>query len=134
MRQAKVTAFFGDAEYLFKLGMDQCIELQDTFDMGLMETLERVTLVAVKDVKAVIRLGLIGGGMKPEGAFALVQRHVREGELVECADLAAKIVRAALSGPKDEDLGEPKGETSESLSPAAKSATAISTESPAPPA
>lgn len=126
-RSARVRRFFGDADHEFQLGIAQCEELQELGDCGLMLTMARLEEIRVGDIKAVLRLGLVGAGSDKEAAFRLVERHVRPGYLAESAEVALKVVSAVIAGVADEPLGEPKGEWSETLSPEARSATASST-------
>lgn len=126
-RSARVRAFFGDQDYDFALLIDQCVELQETTDCGLFELLARVENLRVKEIKAVIRLGLIGAQMGKEEAYRLTERHVVPGELGACGSIASKIIARAITGAEDEPLGEQKGEgTNESLSPGEKSDGPIS--------
>ncbi len=121
-RNAKIRAFFGDGDHDFALLIGQCVELQELTDCGLGEMLTRVERLRVKDMKEVLRLGLIGAGMPKEEAFRKVERHVVAGELGVCGALAFRVVAAAITGAEDEPLGEEKGEpTAESRSPEEKS-------------
>ena len=134
-RSAKVRAFFGDREHDFALLIGQCVELQELTDCGLGECLSRVEQLRVKEMKEVIRLGLVGAGMDKHEAFRLMERHVVAGELGVCGSLAFQIVAAAITGAEDEPLGESKGDgTSESPSPAESSDGPSSTAPPPPPA
>ena len=130
-RSARVCRFFGDRKHDFQLGIEQCEELQELGDCGLMMTMARIEEIRVGDIKAVLRLGLIGAGADKEAAFRLVERHTRPGYLAESADVALKVVAAVIAGVADEPMGELKGEGSETLSPEARSDTANST-APAP--
>lgn len=109
-RSAKIRTFFGDRDYEFCLLIGQCVELQEITDCGLAVTLVRLQQFHVRDIKEVLRLGLIGGGMKSEDAFRLVERHVVSGEIGQGADVAYRVVAAAIAGVPDEKLGESKGE------------------------
>jgi hypothetical protein len=109
-RSAKITAFFGDGDHDFALRIGECEELQELLDCGLAESLQRVEAVRVNDIRQVLRLGLIGGGMSKEDAFRLVTRHLTPGDLGACAVLAARVVGAAIVGSPEELLGELKGE------------------------
>lgn len=132
-RSGLVTLFFGEAEFDFRLRIGEAVELQEIADAGLMVTLERVAMLAMKEVKAVLRLGLIGGGMDKAGAFKLVERHVRDGYFAEAAQVAIRVIESAVRGPSDEPLGEPRRE-GDAPSRTARSATPNSTASASPPA
>ena len=124
--------FFGEGYFDFKLGIGEADLLQDQFDCGLMEMLERIAMVRTRDIKEVLRLGLIGGGMDKEAAFNLVERQVRPGYLAEAAKVAIAVIEAAVRGAPDEPLGESQGE-GDDPSPTAKFDTANSTASASPP-
>lgn len=131
-RNAKVRAFFGDADHDFALLIGHCVELQELTGAGLGVTLTRIETLCVNDIRQVLRLGLIGGGMGKEMAFRHVERHLVAGEIGVCAEVAYKVCAAAIAGAPDEIVGEPKGGeeslTSDPRSPTDSSDTAISTE------
>ena len=132
-RSARVRAFFGDQDYDFALLIGQCVELQELTDCGLGECLTRIEQLRVKEIKEVIRLGLVGGGMDKQAAFRLTERHVVAGELGACGSTAFQIVAAAITGVEDEPLGESKGDgTSANPSPG-ESSDGPSSMAPRPP-
>lgn len=112
-RTARVTAEFGGEQYEFCLRWGELMELQEKTDAGPGMVLMR--LVAnqwrMEDVPAVIRLGLIGGGMDPTAAGRLVRSYV-EGRPQDIGGedglgiLAVKILSAALHGAPDEPPGK----------------------------
>ena len=128
-RNAEISGFFGDGYHAFRIGIGEAEELQELLDCGLMLTLERVTEINVKVIREVLRVGLVGGGMRKEQAFFAVQRHLQPAYLIDAANLAGRVLRAALQGAPDEPSGEPVGEgmTAAPLSQEASSATPIST-------
>lgn len=136
-RSARVTRFFGDRDYDFALEIDQLEELQEITDAGLGDTLERIERLFVKDIKQVLRLGLIGGAgdlkmingrpVKDE-AYRLVLRHCVSGEMGSCAEVAMAVANRAIAGVKDEPMGEQAGERTEILSPEERSGSQPSTE------
>ena len=128
-RNAEITGFFGDAPHVFRIGIAEAEELQELLDCGLMPTLERVTDINVRAIRQVLRVGLVGGGMRKERAFFHVEQHLQPAYLIDAANLAGRVVRAALQGAPDEPSGEPVGEgmTAAPLSQEASSATPIST-------
>jgi hypothetical protein len=131
-RTAQIREFFGDGYYDFKIGVAQAEELQDLFDCGLMVLLDRVASLCTKEIRQTLRVGLVGGGMRKEDAYRLVETHAIEAYWLDCAATAGEAIRAALKGAPDEPLGERKGETAPRRSPAARSATKSSSASPAP--
>lgn len=64
----------------------------------------------VNDVREVIRLGLLGGGMSAEKAMAAVKRHVDEAPLGETVPIAYRVLAAALAGVPGEDAPGKKTE------------------------
>lgn len=108
-RSGRIRRFFGEAEFDFCLLIEQVRDLQEITDAGLMVVFERCSLLYVKEIEAVIRLGLIGGGTGREEAHRLVSRHVRDGYFQECSMVAIDIVEATVKGVEDEPLGEPQG-------------------------
>lgn len=135
-RNAKVRAFFGDSDHDFALLIGHCVELQELTGAGLGVTLTRIETLCVNDIRQVLRLGLIGGGMGKEMAFRHVERHLVAGEIGVCAEVAYKVCAAAITGAPDEVVGEPKGGeeslTSDLRSPTDNSDTATFTEAPPP--
>jgi hypothetical protein len=127
-RSAKVRRFFGDSDYDFALRIGECEELEEAFSAGLVPMLSRVSEVRTREIKAVLRLGLIGGGMDKEPAAKLVERHVEPAYLAECSVLASEVLSAVIAGALEEPLGEPKGsETSDLRSPTGSFDTPTST-------
>lgn len=104
---AKTTFVWGDAEHTFRLAIGQLRELQDKTGAGPFSLLRRLMDGdwRVDDLREVLRLGLIGGGLKPPEALALVQRYVDARPLMENWQPAQAILAAALYG----DPGDPVG-------------------------
>lgn len=125
-RSARVRRFFGDDEHEFRLGIGEAETLDEETGFGLMQLLDRVPLMHVAELRAILRNGLIGGGMKRIDAFALVKRHLVEGYLVEAADVAGAVLVACIRGVEDDPpttgVGEPQGATT----PRRRSRTAVS--------
>lgn len=110
----------GDGIYPFRLAIGEIRELQEKcnsicpftnvvnysgFPLAIYKRLQSEW--SVNDVTETIRLGLIGGGMKPHAATTLVERHV-EPNLVNYATLAIAILQEALIGGFDKNA---KGES-----------------------
>jgi hypothetical protein len=128
-RTAKVTADFGGEEHDFCLRWGELIELQEKCDVGPGVVLMRIVANQwrMEDIPAVIRLGLIGGGMEPATASRLVRRNIEErpqdiGGENGLGILAVKILSAALHGVPDEPPGK-AGEirNGSTISPTARS-------------
>lgn len=112
-RSADITLFFGDGEHKFRLAIAELRELQEKTDAGPPLVLSRLFQGQwrVEDVRETLRLGLIGGGMKPADAHALVVRYCDERPAWgDNARIAAIALAAAISGAEDEPVGKPDGE------------------------
>ncbi|MDB5597377.1 MAG: hypothetical protein JWM36_4338 [Hyphomicrobiales bacterium] len=114
--RGSITFDWADGEHTFRLAIGQLRELQDKCDAGPMQIYQRLmdSTWRVDDVRETLRLGLIGGGMKPMDALLLTRRYVDEQghNLIENAKAAQNIVLAALVGVKDDPVG--KGQAGES--------------------
>lgn len=106
VRSAKITKFFGDGPHDFCMRIGEIEELQELTEVGLLSTLDRITMMFIKDIKEVLRLGLIGGGLDKAKAYQLVTRHVVEAYLIDAASLAGEVVQAALRGAPEDAPGE----------------------------
>jgi hypothetical protein len=124
MRTSKVTLEWGDGEYDFKLGIGELEELEvatrrvrnadgEYVYMGpiaMHESLRDGTCL-VRDVREVLRIGLIGGGTKPADARNLVKRYFDEvPDFLVNRQIAALIVGAVLAGYDIEPLGKAEEE------------------------
>jgi hypothetical protein len=110
VRTGRVRLFFGDAEHDFRLGIGEAETLDEETGFGLMDLLERTERIHVKELREILRNGLIGAGMKRETAFRLVTRHLVDGNLIEASGVAAQVLVAAIKGIPDDPpdtLGEP---------------------------
>jgi hypothetical protein len=98
---------WADGTHRFALTIRQLEELDDKTGVGPLAMLTRLLDGGwrLADVRETIRLGLIGGGLKPVDALVLVRRYVDEAPLEQSAPLAASILMAALRGRKT-DGGE----------------------------
>lgn len=116
---ARVTISFGDGDHVFRLGLDQLLELQDKTDAGPLQLLRRVQGQdwRVQDLRETIRLGLIGGGKSPAEALVLVKRYVDARPLLEGVPVALEVLIAALAMPEDQPAGEAVAETETGASP-----------------
>jgi hypothetical protein len=112
-RTGKVAGELGGEEYEFCLRWGELIELQESRDAGPQFIFTRMLAGQwqMQDVREVVRLGLVGGGVAPAAAIKLVRAHVEQrpqdiggedGLLV----LAVKILAAALHGVPEEPAGK----------------------------
>jgi hypothetical protein len=106
-------------EIQFRLAIGEFRQLQDAINrpraelglpaLGPTELFR--SLVALNawlhEVREVLRLGLIGGGMKPDRALVLIKRHVEvDGAYKQSCEMAAAILGRALYGPPDDPVGK----------------------------
>lgn len=144
-RSGEITLDFGDNTYPFRLGYGELEQLQESLDvgpwylMGLFASLgsfvlnpEAVRGLGVKMPREIIRLGLIGGGMKPVEALRLVRTYVEQRPPDESVGIAYKVLEAALRGAEDEPITESKKNGTGSLSPTSPEGKSASQPSTAP--
>lgn len=108
-RNADVTLEWGDGEYKFRLAVGGLRELQEKCgDVGpgviFESTLNVIGNWKVDYIREPIRIGLIGGGLKPPEALRLVKIYVDGRPLAENLPVANAIVGAALFGVEGEQL------------------------------
>lgn len=106
---ARITFDWADGPHTFRLALEQLRTLQEATKTGPYTLWERVALSRewrVDDIRETIRLGLIGGGMEPLDALALVRVYVDGRPLVESVAPAERILRAALIGADDDPVGK----------------------------
>ena len=122
-RGGEIALNFADGEHVFRLTIGGIRELQDKTDKGPQKLYNDIEggLWRVDDVREVLRISLIGGGMKPLPALNLIERYVDAGNWIENSELARVILIASLVGTLDEEVAPKKaaGEvgTATSLSP-----------------
>jgi hypothetical protein len=94
-------AFFGDAEYAFRLTQPQITELEAKCGAGIGLICTRVfhRQFSQADIAETIRLALIGGGLDPKRAAALVVAYVAVRPLSETYPIASKILERVYFGP-----------------------------------
>lgn len=98
MRHGQVELDWADGTYSFRLAIDGVEELEEKCDLGIIEIAARLQArtCRLKQISEVLRIGLIGGGMKPVDALKLVRRHVDERPVDENRDVAYAVVLAGL--------------------------------------
>jgi hypothetical protein len=118
---------WADGSYTFRLGNGELILLQDATDCGPYFLLERLggKHWKVQEISHTIRLGLIGGGAKPEEALKLVRAYVEARPPLENVQFAYAILAAGVMGAPDEPQKKRRGRVR------AKSSTASRTENSA---
>ncbi len=102
--------FFGDSEYALTLSPILIPELERKTGKGIGLLFRHVAHreYCFVDVKETIRLALIGGGISPETADALVTAYVAtEGNpFIESEILAVEILSNLFAGEPQEDANE----------------------------
>jgi len=126
----RVKINWGDGEHTFRLPYAQLRELQDKTGSGPEELANRIARGAwkVDDIREVIRLGLIGGGLDPMQALTLTIRYVDNRPWLENKLPAYTILLAILAQPEGDKLG--KAEEGASQEATAKSPSPDSSERP----
>ncbi len=113
-RHAAIDQDFGDGTYTFRLGLDEIEELERLRDLGIFQIVARLSAdsrtARLSDITSILRLGLIGGGMKPVDALAKVRKYVDERPLDENRDIAYAVGLAALMRLHSKELETPPGE------------------------
>jgi hypothetical protein len=124
---ALISFEWADDEYRFRLAIGQLRELQDKTGVGPYALLNRIMGGAwkVDDLRETIRLGLIGGGMKPVEALSLVRRYVEERPFMESVAPAQAIVAAALMGVPDDPVGKRVPEETDASGSTSPSSSAL---------
>lgn len=117
-RNASVSLDWGDGTHQFALRWGELVLLQEATDVGPYVVLDRLAGLGwrLEDIREVIRLGLIGGGLEPAKAVKLVRRYVEERPPLENVTIAYAILMAALMGAPDEPVGEPSAADQQSPS------------------
>ncbi len=99
-RHGAIELDWGGGTHTFRLGLAEIEELEAACDMSvflLFANMNATTPSArLKHYSETIRLGLVGGGMKPVDARLLVTRYVDDRPLHESVALAEAILLAAL--------------------------------------
>lgn len=99
--KAEVVVEFGGDDRLFRLTLPGILELEETCGAPFAVIAGRVAAgqYGVNDVLHPIRLGLIGGGMKPEQASKLMRGYAFPAQpIAEGWHVARAVLMAALVG------------------------------------
>lgn len=133
-----VELFFGDQEYRFRLGIGEFRELQEKvnkrrIEMGLnpvgpttLGNLLRSNDAWPDDVRDVLRIGLMGGGMKPTEAHRLLVRYFDGKAPLQFYLTAFTVLMAAFVGVDGDEVSVKK-KTTEQTAPIDLSSSPTST-------
>ena len=128
----RATFDWGDKEHTFRLTFKGICELEAKIDRGLVwlyRELERGE-AKLEHIREVHRIGLIGGGMEPRDAIALVRRYIEEAPNILTNTSSAKmILLPVLLEPKGDGL--PKAKRRKQTKDAGASPSRGSSEQPA---
>jgi len=105
MQSPHIEQDWADGSYRFALPVGQLRELQEKTGVGPLALYNRLLSGEWRtdDMAEVIRLGLIGGGMKPVDAMGKVRAYVEPRPLTESVDPALRILERALLPAPDEN-------------------------------
>lgn len=118
LEDGSVSLKFGGGECIFRIAFGQWRELQETINKPRQENGEApigpMSLLRAlldgnawpHDVREVIRIGLIGGGMKPDRALVAVKRHVEGRPYFQSMATARTVLQYAMFGPPDDQVGK----------------------------
>ncbi len=104
-------AFFGDADYQFRITPSLVLELERATDAGIGALCRRLFRgdFRLADVAETIRLGLIGGGTPPQDAKRLTDTYLPVTPLTDQYSLAVTVLELLWFG--DASTDETEGET-----------------------
>lgn len=129
-RHGAIELDWADGTFTFRLGLDQIEELEEKRDLSLFTMARRLSPAErdarLADIREVLRLGLIGGGLKPVDAMVKVRKYVDERPVDENRDIAYAVVLAGLARVNSVEVN-PSGEGD-----AAKTSVSTSPQSEAP--
>lgn len=112
-RTARITAIVGDDYYDLRLDYERLVELEERTEKGAIFIYRRMSDFdhngyvgdfRISWVSEIIRLGLIGGGMRASDALKLTDRYLREGFVLDYLQTATNALYAALHGPEQEPV------------------------------
>lgn len=115
---AEVVLDWADGTYMFRLPVNQLIELEEKCSAPFTVVYSRLTegRYSITDVRETIRLALIGGGLEPTEAVKLVRRYVDERPKASNLPFARAALAATLFGFEVEPLGNPEAAPNPSVS------------------
>ena len=92
--------FFGDGDHDFRLEPDLIVELERVTGAGIGGLSRRFFVgdFSFTELTQVLRLGLIGGGMKPEEAHSLVTTYAARMSVTELYAVALPVIENVMFG------------------------------------
>lgn len=103
---------WADGTHTFRLGLAEIEELERKRDKGIFQITQQLQdrTCRLSDISEVLRIGLVGGGMQPVDALALVRRYVDERPIEESRDVAYAVCLAGLMRLHTNETEKPPGE------------------------
>jgi len=103
-----VVCRWGDGEHTFRLRIGELRELEQKREAGSYEVYQRLASGTwrVDDIREVLRLGLIGGGMQASLALGLVAKYAGPTTYLINVVVARSVIMAALFGDPDDAVGK----------------------------
>lgn len=138
-RHGDIALPWGDGEYKFRVGVKEARQIEEICDVGIKRiynTLCHYDAAAnphgdnwrVWHIRETVRIALIGGGVTQAEALSLITKFFDSRPLAENAIIALIILKTALVGAPDEQVGKAEGaETKANSSPMKKSPSEHST-------
>lgn len=130
--RGETTIDWADGTYTFRLTLAGAIELESKCDSPIAVIHHRLIANAYKvsDVRETIRLGLIGGGLDPVKALALVRSYVEDRPLAESWIIARTIMGGMFYGFEEHPISDPQEAAPVHPSPSASTPPASTRPSP----
>ncbi len=127
MPNGEIRLSWGDGEHTFNIAkIGQVLELEEKVALpgGVFELFEKVRLgrARMSELREVMRLGLIGGGMGAEPALRLVDRYLQEWPWAVTRLAAQSVLAASLVGVPGDPVGKEPAERATTEAPSASSA------------
>lgn len=107
-RRGDIELVFGDGKHRFRLAIGELGDLEKATGLGPFELFEKFIAKRwrVGEIREVIRIGLIGGGMSKMEAVELVDEHIDDWPWVENVSIALEVLNAALAGDPNDQPGK----------------------------
>lgn len=111
-RHGTIELDWADGTYSFRLSLEGIEELEERRDVSLFALAKRLAEreARLADIREVIRIGLIGGGMQPADALGKLRRYLDERPMDDNRDTAYAVALAGLMRvytlEKETDQGE----------------------------
>lgn len=96
----EMTLPWADGDYTFRLGFKEISQFEEKFEGSFLGYCTRMANGDAKfnEIREIVRLGLIGGGLEPPKALSLVRDYVEERPPSESLPIAILIARAGAFG------------------------------------